>query len=78
MKPEEVEGLAIEVGLCRVDGFGETVRTEYATVDHVLAFAAAIEAATIERVAQWYASKGWLMDEGDVADAIRALAKEKS
>jgi hypothetical protein len=41
-------------------------------------FAAALEAATIERVAQWYASKGWLMDEGDVADAIRAIAKEKS
>lgn len=35
------------------------------------AFAAAVEVAERERLAQWYAEKGWLLDEDDVPDAMR-------
>ena len=41
-------------------------------------FEAEIEAATIERCAEWYETKGWQMDEDDIPDAIRNLKGQTS
>lgn len=84
MTPEEAKGLAIESGLCCVNGFGETVRTAYATVDHILTFAAAIEAATIEKCCAAIKSaddksndEDYMLDSDDCIEVIRAIAKKE-
>lgn len=42
------------------------------------AYRAEIEAATIERCAEWYETKGWQMDEEEVPTAIRNLKGQTS
>ena len=41
-------------------------------------FEAEIEAATIERCAEWYETKGWQMDEEEVPTALRNLKGQTS
>jgi hypothetical protein len=37
-----IDGIAIDAGLCCIDGFGQTVRTSFANIDDVRAFARAL------------------------------------
>ena len=40
-------------------------------------FAKMVAAAEREAIAVWYSKEGWLLDEEDVADAIRARGETK-
>lgn len=80
MTPEEIENLAnAELSSC--DGRDYYAYRDdphwYGEKEEILRFAAAIEAATIDQIAQWYEKQGWFLDEGDIADAIRALATKE-
>lgn len=47
-------------------------------LDAIATYRAEIEAATIERCAEWYETKGWQMDEEEVPTAIRNLKGQTS
>jgi hypothetical protein len=80
----EIEGVAIECGLCCVDGFGKTVCTDYSGTEHVLKFAREIERAARKAAIEECASciderafdeSGLCIDPdlSEMADRIRAL-----
>lgn len=78
---EQVKQWADESGVVRV---GEMPRNDPELADDDFVFSsveifkfaalayAAGQAAEREAIAAWYDSEGWLLDEGDVPDAIRA------
>jgi hypothetical protein len=69
----EIEGVAIECGLCCVDGFGKTVCTDYSGTEHVLKFAREIERAARDEERERIAKHFDEWDFIDTAKAIRAL-----
>jgi len=58
--------MAVEAG---IPGWNDNEALSY---DHLEAFAALVRADEREECAKWYEDKGWLLDESDVATAIRA------
>ena len=62
-----------KAGLCDKEGRDDN---SIIIEDHLERFAALVEAAARaderEECAKWYEDKGWLLDESDVAAAIRA------
>lgn len=53
-------------------------KDDYSLVQMLVTYHAEIEAATIERCAEWYETKGWQMDEEEVPTAIRNLKGQTS
>lgn len=61
----------------RIDGLYDLVTVLRSAIG-AFPLKAEIEAATIERCAAWYQTKGWQMDEDDIPDAIRNLKGQTS
>ena len=59
--------------LCEAHSFGAVARNEFAMIPRAMLkdLVDAGVAAERERLAKWYATSGWLLDEEDVSDAMR-------